>query len=70
MRGLWIIAVGGLAAFSSLALAAWALTPAPGHLPLHIGCTHHNHGPTRTAGEGKRLLDARALNRQARQPRD
>lgn len=52
--------------------AAVALTilpiPAPGHRPLHIGCSNHNHGPERTAGEGKRLLEARSIARQARPP--
>ena len=59
-----------IAAVAAVALgvaAAVALMPAPGHLPLHIGCQNHNHGPARTAGEGRRLLDARALNRQARE---
>jgi hypothetical protein len=31
-----------------------------------IGCNHHDHGPSRAAGEGRKLLDARALARQGR----
>ena len=47
--------------------AVAALKPAPGHTLLHVGCAGgHAHGPLRTAGEGKRLLDARELNRRAR----
>lgn len=60
--------VGGACALSLIAFAAWAMVPEPGHMPLHIGCGH-SHGPVRTAGEGRRLLDARALNRQARELR-
>lgn len=61
----WIVA--GALGLSTAALAGVALMPAPGHMPLHIGCANHNHGPKRTEGEGRRLLDARALNRQARE---
>lgn len=60
----WMAVAGVLVGVGTAGVLA--LTPV-GHAPLHIGCTHHNHGPTRTAGEGKRLFDARALNRQSRQ---
>lgn len=56
----------GFVAFGIAALMFLGLRPAPGHNLLHIGC-NHTHGPVRTAGEGRRLLDARTLNRQARQ---
>ncbi len=55
------------AALSVSVIGLWVLQPSPGHSALHIGCTHHNHGPARTAGEGQRLLDARALARQRRE---
>lgn len=59
---LWVVAV-----LSVSVIGLWTLQPSPGHSALHIGCTHHNHGPARTAGEGQRLLDARALIRQRRE---
>lgn len=67
MRRLLYWIAGGALVLSSAAVAAMALMPVPGHMPLHIGCANHNHGPKRTEGQGRRLLDARALNRQARE---
>ncbi len=67
MRRLRYWIVGGALVLSSVAAVAVVLTPSTGHMPLHIGCANHNHGPKRTDGEGRRLLDARALNRQTRE---
>ena len=50
----------------SVAAIVIARSSTAGHTGLHIGCNHHDHGPSRTAGEGRRLLDARALARQGR----
>ena len=60
-------ALAGLAIAGGIGAAAAALKPAPGHTLLHVDCSGgHAHGPLRTAGEGKRLLEARELNRRAR----
>jgi hypothetical protein len=46
----------GLPATAVLAVAALALgRTEPGHNPLHIGCTHHNHGPKWHADHGRIL---------------
>ena len=68
-RRLVLPAIAVVGTVAGVAMTAWALLPgeAPGHRPLHIGC-NHNHGPKRTDGAGQRLLDARALARQTRQP--
>jgi hypothetical protein len=50
-------------ALSVVAFAALTVTADPGHMPMHVGCQNHNHGPLRTDGAAKRLFDARALNR-------
>jgi hypothetical protein len=68
MRRLRCWIAGVVLLVSSAAGASFVIAPpASGHMPLHIGCSNHNHGPKRTAGEGRRLLDARALNRLARE---
>jgi hypothetical protein len=63
---LWphMLVVGALLATVTFGAMAW--TTEPGHTPLHIACQGHSHGPLRTQGAGRRLLDARAANRAAR----
>lgn len=69
VRRIALSLIVGAVLLGGAAVAAVALLPddADGHRPLHFGC-NHNHGPKRTDGVGQRLIDARSLNRQARQP--
>lgn len=58
-RRRWMVAGGlGAAAIATVGSAiALAVSAAPsGHLPLHIGCTNHNHGPKWHAGHGRSAL--------------
>lgn len=66
MRRLLVTLTSVVLLVAGVAIAVVALAPTPGHTALHLGCTHHNHGPVRTAGEVKRLIDARSLSRQGR----
>lgn len=59
-----LLASGGLATVSALALSA----AAPGHTPLHIGCRHHNHGAKWHADHGRILGATRGERVRVRQP--
>ena len=47
----------GIVAAGAVAVGAIVTLAAPGtvHTPLHIGCTHHSHGPAWHAGHGRAL---------------
>ena len=53
---LLLIGAAGLMAVAGLMVMADALgRPQPGHMPLHIGCRHHNHGAKWHADHGRIL---------------
>lgn len=55
------VAAAAAMAFTVSMLASPALPAAPAatHTFLHIGCTHHNHGPKWHAGHGRAALGDR-----------
>jgi hypothetical protein len=63
-RSILLAVAGLLLTATGLALAAHGALAPGGHTVLHVGCAHHNHGPARMAGEGQRLMAARAMTRQ------
>lgn len=50
------LAIVGLLVVLGLSVAAASmLNREPGHMPLHIGCKYHNHGPKWFARHGQSL---------------
>ena len=52
----WLVLAGVVGVAGLGGVAAYAMLRVPdGHRPLHIGCTHHNHGPKWHDGHGAAL---------------